>query len=190
MRVSIPFSDLLALTTGTAGVTGAQGAYKLTGLWYPFQSGTSLPFGATTLADIYGGYRVHAVTLDITFSNPSNDGMVAVCAIQNSQITSTTNTLSVRTLDQKQYSDVRPLNNTGEQIVRIQRTFNIWEVEGLLRTEWLGNGGYSADVGANPSLLPQILINAGSALGTTGATVSVLVRITYHCEFFAIQAVQ
>jgi hypothetical protein len=182
--VTFPYSFQDTLTAGAAGVFGTEAIFRLNSIYDPYYSGVGqYPNGYTAWSNFYAGYRVHRVKIDLTFTDPSADGMVVGALVQYSNATTSLGSNTIQTADEMQKSDVRPLNNTGSQTVRLTRTFNLWDLDGNSRLQWLANGGYQAVFGQNPTLTPWIRI-ACAAFATGSPTVVCMVRLTFYAELF------
>lgn len=182
--VVLPYSSNKTLTAGSASTFGSEYIFRLNSIYDPDYSGTGdYPNGYTAWSNFYADYRVHRVAIDLTFTDPSADGMAVGALLQYSNATSGLAGSSIQTADSQQKADVRPLNNTGSQQVRISRVMNIWDLDGNTRLQWLANPGYQAVFGQNPTLSPYIRIAAACFTSAT-PTCSVLVRLSYHVELF------
>jgi hypothetical protein len=182
--VVLPYSSSQTLTAGGSSLFGTELIYRLNSIYDPLYSGAGdYPNGYSAWSNFYADYRVHRVGIDLTFTDPSADGMAVGALVQYSNATSGIAASTIQTADSQQKADIRPLNNTGSQTVRISRTFNIWDLDGNTRLQWLANPGYQAVFGQNPTLCPYIRIAAACFTSAT-PTVSVLVRLTYYVELF------
>jgi hypothetical protein len=179
------YSEIVTLTTGTAGIFGTQRSFVDDGVYDPDFSGAGVyPFGYTTMASIYENYRVYGLTVDFLFTDPSADGMVVACLYQPAAVPTGLTSMSITAASSVPFGDVRPLNNTGRQTVRISRHFTIPQLQGMREIEWIANPNFEAQVGANPARLGLFNIGAASAAGTGGVTCQCLVRILYDVEWF------
>jgi hypothetical protein len=182
--VVLPYSYNSTLTAGSASVFGTEAIFRMNSIYDPLYSGTGVsPNGYSAWSAFYADYRVHAVEIDLTFTDPSADGMAVGALVEYSNDSFGLGGNSIQTADALQRSDVRPLNNTGDQTVRITKRFNIWDADGNTKLQWLANPGYQAVFGQNPTLCPLMRIAAACFTSAT-PTVSCLVRLTYFAELF------
>jgi hypothetical protein len=183
-RVKLPYATQIAFTAGAAGLVGTEHIFRLNSAYDPDYSGAgNYPYGFAALAAIYGSYRVHAVLIDIVWTDPSADGCLANNMVQPSGATFTLAGVGSYVVDRQPGSDVRVLNNTGTQAVRITKRFTIAELEGLTKHQWEANPNYSATTSTNPSLFP--LLRVGLACATTATpTATAQIRLEFDVEFF------
>jgi hypothetical protein len=182
--VTLPYVYNSTLTAGSSNVFGTEVIFRLNSIYDPLYSGAgTYPNGYAAWSGFYADYRVHQVMIDLTFTDPSADGMIVGALVQYSNDTFSLGGNSIATADALQRSDIRPLNNTGEQTVRISRKFNLWDCDGNTRLQWLANPGYQAVFGQNPTLTPFLRI-AVASLPSATPTCSVLVRLTFYAELF------
>jgi hypothetical protein len=182
--VVMPYSYNSTFTAGSSNVFGTESIFRLNSIYDPLYSGAgTYPNGYTAWSGFYADYRVHAVEIDLTFTDPSADGMIVGALVQYSNDTFSLGGNSIATADALQRSDVRPLNNTGDQTVRITKRFNIWDLDGNTKLQWLANPGYQAVFGSNPTLNPYLRI-AVASLPSATPTCSCLVRLTFFVELF------
>lgn len=184
MMVALPYSLEAVLTAGGSSVFGTEEIFRLNSIYDPLYSGTGIyPNGYTAWSGFYADYRVHAVEIDILFHDPSAAGVIAGALIEYSNDSFGLGGNSIQTADSIQRADVRPVPVTGEQQVRIQRRFNIWDADGNTRLQWLANPGYQAVFGQNPTLCPLMRVAVACASSAT-PTCAVLTRLVFHVELF------
>jgi hypothetical protein len=182
--VRLPYSATVALTAGAAGVFGSEHIFRLNSAYDPDYSGAGqYPVGFSIYNQVYNNYRVHSVELDLLWTDPSADGLVCAAMAQPSGGSYTLAGVTPQTVDKMTCADVRALNNTGMQSVRVQRTFKIEDLDGVYHNEWLGSQSYQSAVGTNPALTPFLRI-AIACLTTATPTATCQVRLLYHVEFF------
>jgi len=183
--LDVPSSYFITLGAAGGGLFGTAYSWRLNSLYDPEISlGLASPYQYSALASIWRAYRVHAVTIDLLFSDPSADGMYVAAGIYASNNTPNISGNGLGVVDQKQMVDMRAINNTGAQTVRITRRITIAQAEGMTKAQWSANPNYEALFGANPALYPVVNIAVSSAGGTP--TCNVCVRITMHAECFGL----
>jgi hypothetical protein len=187
--VALPFSLNYGLQTSPSSIFGTAISLRLNSIYDPEVTPLSLtsPYGYSALAAIWRNYRVHFVDIDLYFSDPSADGMWVAAGLYASNQTPNISGASLTTIDQKQMVDMRALNNTGSQSVRITRRVRIWEIEGMSRAQWIADPNFAAAFGTNPANYP--VVNLASCSWVSGTpTVNVMIRITYHVEVYGLIA--
>lgn len=188
MRCILPYVDELSFSTSAASsVFGTETVYRLNSLFDTyFPVGGHQPYGFDQITPFYSYYTVDRVDLEITFSNPSADGLVVATYLKNFQ---DTNTLVGATIGQAQERPqvwVRNLNDTGSQVVTFRKSVDLPTMVGLTRTQYHGaTSAFSARVTADPAQTPYVSMAVANSLGTAGAeTVHGRVRLAFHATFF------
>jgi len=185
--MDIPTSYNLTLVAAAAGLFGTAQSFRLNSVYDPEVAfGPNSPYQYSAIASIWRAYRVHAVTIDAYFSEPSADGMYVAAGIYNSVVTPNISGQTPTTVDQKQMVDLRALNNTGMQTVRITRRINLWDAEGQRREEWIADPNYAALFGANPASCPVVNVAVAGIAGTPQA--NCLMRLIFHTEVYGLVA--
>jgi hypothetical protein len=183
MRQPMSYTERAVLTAATSSLWGTAKRYRLNSIYDPDFTGIgTYPYGYSAISAIYANYRVMAVTIDVTVSEPSADGCLFAANLCPSNAFTTIAGLDIGTVDKKNTSDVRQLNNTGYQITRVIKKFRIADLEGLPENQFIANPNYSAGIGGNPSATPWLEICAAAYNGTP--TIDCLVRLTFDVEFF------
>lgn len=186
MFVRHKYCELSTLTAGTAGIMGTEIIYRLNDLYDPyFSGGGHQPYGRDTMAGIYNRYKVSGCKIDLTFTDPSADGMAVACAIQDSTESATLTNLQVDEAQEKQNCIVKFLNNTGAQKVNIKKYMPIHMVEGLTKLQFKADiENYSANASNSPVSTPFVRIAIGNVTGTTGGTVHCMVKLTFYSQWY------
>lgn len=187
-RIKMVVSEQIALTASAVNTFGAERIYRLNTVFQPsFTTGALRPYGYTQMAALYQSFRVHGVNIDVTFSNPTEvegTGMTVGALLQNSQGTVTLAGQTYNSAAPSSASDLRQLNNTGTQIVRIQRKFTIPQVENITRQEWIANADYVANTGANPAATPFLRLAVLNDVTLVQTSCTVLVNLTFDVEWY------
>jgi len=187
-RIKMTFSEQRTLTASAVNTFGAEVLYRLNSAYIPaVSSGTVKPFGYTQMSGLYQSYRVFGVNIDITFSNPTEvegTGMTVGALLQNSQGTVTLAGQTYNSAAAASGSDLRQLNNTGTQIVRIQRKFTIPQIECIRHAEWIGNNDYVANSGANPAATPFLRLAVLNDVTLVQTSCTVLANLTFDVEWY------
>ncbi len=180
------------MTTGlaasaTLGIFGTELGYRLNSLYDPdYVSTGHQPYFYDQLAAIYNRYRVSACTIDLTFTDPTADGLVVAAQVKPSSVTGGTTNVAAQTVSavrERPNAVCGFLNNTGGQKLHIRRRFTIAEAEGITPGEFRGDmSNYAAAVTANPTRTPYLQIAAAGL--TSAGSCQVSIKLVFECEFF------
>lgn len=186
MSCKLSYSDSITLTTGTAGIYGSEQVYRLNSLFDPdLTSAGHQPLFFDQLSAMYNQYMVRGCKLELTFTDPSADGLEVAACIQNSRESYAIASKSPGTLGEQCMTVVKPLNNTGNQVTKIESYVDLRRVEGVTKTQFEGNlSQYSAVTAASPTLTPYLRFAVASLRATGGVTCVCNVRLTYYCQFW------
>lgn len=185
MNVCLEYGDNIILTAGTTGVYGTETIFNLNSLYSPQYSGGHQPYGRDSLALLYRRYVVHAVGIDLTYTDPSEDGMIIACILQGADGTFAITGSNNNAIAEKPMTVVRTINNSGEQTGHIKHFTHLHKLEGIHKYQWNANlADYSAGVGATPSKTPYLRIACASARNTSGATIMLRPLIKFYCTFY------
>jgi len=185
MKTTLVYSQAITLTAGSVGLFGTEQVFRLNSLYDPDFTGTGhQPYGFDQLLALYNYYKVSAVDIKLTFSDPSADGMFVASMVQPSTATYGLSSQTIATVTEKAGSLVRPLNNTGAQKVVIHHKLAIPAIENISMTQFLAdytNFSSSAGMG-NPTVTPWL--RCANACGTASATCTLLVELAFDAEFW------
>lgn len=187
-RIKMTFSEQKTLTASATNTFGAEILYRMNSAYIPSATAGSVhPYGYTQMATLYQSYRVFSVNIDITFSNPTEvegTGMTVGALLQNSQGTVTLAGQTYNSAAAASGSDLRQLNNTGTQIVRIQRKFSIPQIETIRYAEWISNPDYVANTGANPAATPFLRLAVLNDVTLVQTSCTCFVNLTFDVEWY------
>lgn len=179
------YSEGFTLTTGTAGVMGTEQIYGLNNLYDPNYSGVGhQPYGYDQMSPLYRVYMVFGINMEITITDPSNDGLVVGAVVQPSNGTATVATYTPDVIKERPGSVTRVINNSGSQKQVIRQYIPLHRLEGISKSMWNARSTYASTVGAGPSSEQFLRIAVGSDAGNVGHTVKVRVYFTYYCKFY------
>lgn len=84
MRTRLRYAQTNSLTAGSTGLFGTERVFRLNSLYDPDLTGVGhQPYGYDTLATLYVRCKVHAVSVLLTFTDPSADGVLIAAHFQN-----------------------------------------------------------------------------------------------------------
>jgi hypothetical protein len=186
-RRTLPYAQTVQLTTGAAGVVGAQQAYSINSCFDPDISGVGhQPYGFDQLATWYSRYIVLDTTVEISCSTIGGTADVAI--LWWFTPTSSTGTVVGSTFDRALETPMLGaglLSPSGSsRTFRLTQRLVPWKVEGITKDQYFDQYDiYGASVGASPTRVPSFQLATASPSGVAGETISATVRIHYVVEF-------
>jgi len=168
---------------GTTGLTTVASIFNGNNAYDPrYSSGGHQPFQYDILATVYERVWVLAAKVELTFSNPSQDGLYV-----GARVRANTNSVDTagQTLDYiQELADamIKPLNNSGSQVVTFKFAFQNARIFGVTDATY-DELTYSHQTAGNPSAFTVIEPFAVNTVASTDATVRVNIRITYSVRF-------
>lgn len=164
-----------------ARVCGLEHLFRLNSIWDPDAtlSGHTV-VGHSNFAAIYAGYLVKGCKIEINFSNPSADGMVAFASL-NQLVNLTSRSDLENYSNSLVYSS--DINNTGAQTKKMRFYVKPWSLKGLSKLEWKANKGtHSSAINSNPS--DPIYLRVATSGSAPSQTIHCSIRLLYYVEFF------
>ncbi len=185
-RTRLRYADNLTLTTGTLQLFGSEYTYRLNSLYDPdFASTGHQPLGFDQLSVWYDKYLVTRVNVELTITDPSQDGLAFAAAIRPTSAAGSIQSVAYNVAAERPGVMVKCINDTGDQVKTINFDLPMHEVFGVTRAMYAGaSDAYGAQIAANPTLVSYFSMAAINLLNTTNASVRVLVRMTFDAEFF------
>lgn len=185
----MPYADQFDLSAVASATTfGTERSFRLNSLYDPdFTSTGHQPYGFDQIAALYMRNQVDEVQINITFSDPSQDGLYVGVFMKNF---TDTNTLSGATISQAMERPtvwVQPLNGTGSQVARFSKRVKVWELLGLTKTQYDGSWTLVGSLNTtNPSISPYLSVAVADGAGSASApAVRCSIDFEYYCTFFA-----
>jgi hypothetical protein len=178
------YSDDITFTSGTSNVFGSEHVWFLNSLYDPdFTSTGHQPYGFDQLAALYRRYRVTRCDVDITFSSPTSNNMVAAVTCQSAHGAFSMAGKAVNAVSEKPQTWVGRVNTSGSQKIRFHASLPIAGLEGVPEATVLSNEAYSAAVTTNPNNPLYVRVAVADHDDASQALVA-FVRLTYHCTFY------
>lgn len=139
------------------------------------------PYGHDQIALIYKRYMVHDVKVKLEWFDPSTDGVVVgYCLMYQGSC----NGMSVGELEEKPYSKLVSINNTGSQNAYQEFTVSNHTLLGLRKEQMRDNEVYyGSDFGGSPTLGPYLRC-VYMHPGATSATVRLKITILFNVECY------
>lgn len=155
-------------------------SYRLTSPYDPrYEVGGSVPLNFTKLQLIYDVYKVVKAFVKVTFYNPTIDGMK--CGVRVKPLGDSP-TLSLDVIELQENKDtcrVKCINDTGSQIVNFSSWIYPWQILGVSKEQYLGDGIYGgASNSSNPSNYP--LLDCFCCTTTSNGAIRCTVSIDYY----------
>lgn len=185
--VTMKFAESGALTTGTTqNLFGDNRLFLLNAIFAPKVSSPQFRAqGFDQIKSIYKRHKVWGAKVSITFSNPSIDGLwVGFRPAQHDNV----DYISAEYLGpslMKRWTVCKPINNTGSQVVKYTRMFNIANLQGLTKDQFSAdNGDYVGTETANPTKAPYIEFTVCNTASTVSATIVYQIQIEYIVQLY------
>lgn len=172
-------------TSGSAPNTNLsnEAIFSLNSAYDPAQAGAGSiqPNYWDTLAVLYSYYLVHAVEVEITFFDPSADGLLVGFQLQGTSVSG----LTMSDLSSRPLTRYATISNTGQQVYVFKMRLPIHEVLGLTRAQYLNDtNNYGAAVTTNPANQAYLRIFAVSTQSGVATTYKAHVKINYKIQFW------
>lgn len=183
--IPLVYSEQFELFTDTTKDNfGVEKIFRLNSIVGPNVAGGNKPQGYDQMAAVYGRYKVYSSRVHITFSNPSQKGLVIGCRIEESGGTVSLTGQREGTSDMQKWTVCKPISSSGEQKVTYDRYMDIQKIDGQNKTQFVGDkGDYIANMGANPVKSPWLRLAVLNTEDTTNAKVIAKISITYYTQF-------
>jgi len=186
-KTTLQFSYVGGMTVGATNTFGTEYVFRLNSVFAPSFTATTTrqPYGYDQLSGLYDRYFVRAVDVDVTFTDPSSDGLLVAAMVQPGSGATTLQGQSLRFPYEAPGCVAAPINNTGTQLARFHKKFTIAQIEGLKESELTaGLANFSAETDNSPTLVPWLRVATASYNATDSTSVcrfSIVLR--YDVEF-------
>lgn len=168
---------------GSTGVTASGYSFWTNNLYDPrYETGGHQPLQYDTLTPLYERVFADKVDFEITFSNPSADGMYVGYRAVGFTNTVVTAGQSLEYIQEMGLTTIKPINNTGSQNVIFRGTVSTRQILGLTPAEY-ANLDYSHIVSGSPASGAFIVPFAVNTIDATTAAVRVNIKLVYHAKF-------
>lgn len=175
---------------GNVNTYGTANLFRLNSLFNPDKTAGITghqPYGYDQLTPLYLSWRVNGVTIKITATDPSDDGMVVGCLITSPGSVAVLQGKSINQMSEKPDMMVLNINSTGSQTRTITRYFSIADLAGVTPLQIAADTtNYSGSEVSSPILFPTLHIAAAEYGGelANNRNVRVHVKLTFHAEFW------
>lgn len=180
------FADVRYCSTLSASSSiSNQQVYRLNSIQDPdLTGGGTTVRGWAALNTLYEKYIVTGCKVDVTFEQPSVEGVISYCSLAQRSGTDA--------LTQKQLIDIpltylKPVPKTGSQKAVYSMFVKPWAMQGISRLEYMTNSDkYAALMSTYPAV--DVVLRVGTVGNNTGlttdTTTTVSVKLTYYVTFY------
>lgn len=186
-RLKYTFGRILSTAT-TIDTYGTEYVFSLDSIYDPNytinvpSSNNKSTVGLTQLQALYERYIVKGAKIEVTFNNPSQDGIVGACSFNQTAILQG-NTVRVCNEQSKVYTT--HINNSGTQRNKMSFYSVPWSHRGLSKLEWMANrSDHSSSTAGNPTSRVYFRVGIANIQDATAATMRVDVKIIYYVELY------
>ncbi len=187
-RCTLPYTDEISVsTTALSSSFGTETSYRLNSLFDPyFSAGGHQPYGFDQMCTFYNRYMVDKVDIEVTFSDPTADGLVVGCYYKNYNDTYQLQTSTISQADERPTNWVKNLNDSGTQVATFRKSLSLPALMGLTQTQYeSGWPSLSALISADPAITPYFSIAVADARSSSSTqTVRCKIRLVYHGIFW------
>lgn len=172
--------------SGTTGLTALGYTYRGNNMYDPrVQVGGNQPMQYDLLSLVYNQYIVLETHVELTFSNPSHDGMWVGYRVRSSTNPVATSGQTLSYIQEMDHTHARPLNNSGSQNATFRfafRTATIIGVSELMVQDFQMSAPMAGTAG--PGIEALIEPFAVHTISGEDAVVRYQVSVTYHARLF------
>lgn len=185
---AVVYSDNRVMNTGTLSLFGNEHAYALNGLFDPDITGFGhQPYGYDQLMAIYAAYKVHAVKVELTWTNATQNGMTVGYKMSPIGDNTALAGMSWAKATESPSTQVRPINADNHGVVKQSFMIPMHMLANVTKLQFNAEPNlYSGTVSANPLPPNTALLRVAAVVpqSITDATVEVRIRITYFTRFY------
>lgn len=181
------YSQLYSFQCGTLGVFGTEQVWNLNSTFDIDLTGTGhQPYLRDQYAALYAKYKVLAVKINITCSDPSADGLVVAFQLSPPAGTVALAGQTPTTVGERPDTDLKYINNTGAQRVVFNRYRSIQSLSGLTKLQFGADlSQYCANVNSDPAAIPKLRVAAADLNAPVGqAVVKLVFRFTQYVKWY------
>lgn len=177
----LTYSDSFVLTTPILGVVSEQ-IFSLNSIYDPDVTNAGhQPLYHDQIAALYNFYLVTGCKLEVTFSDPSVDGMFVYVGAGFTNVLNK----SYTQLSEIPFYQTFVVNNTGSQTCGFSQWLDLPKISGLTKSAWMNDiASTGASFGSNPVVTCRAHIGAGNLTSAAAQTINATVKLTYRCVFY------
>lgn len=178
--------------SGLGGIGGSQSTnwYRLASLYDPYgpaSAGVNTEWWSQLVAN-YAQYVVYKVDVSVRVYDAENGSVKLYVTVQSSQ-----DTTAIAGMDPAWYERNRtckvitPYSSGGTAGPNNQEenfSFNICDIEGLTKSQYIGNNQYHSAINGNPARSPFMYLTCADPGGNASVGCRVQVRLAIHVKLF------
>lgn len=185
----LTYTQTVTLTSSTTGnSSGGAQLWRLNSVFDPDYSGVGhQPLWFDEIKALgYTNYLVHGANVDLTFTDPSADGMYVAYGLDSPALDDPINNVFHDYLKEYPRTIVRYVNNTGSQKVTAKFYASCPKACNVSKLRYNTNPDYSALTSAAPTKSPMVQVVCGNInpSANTATTIQCTIKLQYFCEFF------
>ena len=185
-RLTMHYADLFNPGgLNATAATGNQQQFRLNSVFDPdFTGAGHQPRYYDQISPQYSSYRVYRCTFRVVFSTPTTTTCFAIVAIQPTGDTFSCTNTGIANAMEYPSGQVQFIRSDGTETV-FEGSVNIWDVDGISFTEWLGMDRYDSLCSTSPTSVPFLSLALGDVNAPVGASSArCTVNIDYEVEFY------
>lgn len=185
--VKMLYHSTIGINTGVVqNQFGTNVLYRLNSIYQPRTSGLAYRAqGYDQITGIYGRYKVYGAKVVITINNPTQDGLFLGIRAMTADNVDYLSGEYIGPSRMKKWSEAIPINNTGSQVAKYEKYWDIGAMQGLTDLQFKGNtADFCANLAANPAKVPKLEIAAANSQDSTDASMNVDVKIYYYVQLY------
>ncbi len=180
----LPYSENFDISIASTDVFSNIGnTFRLNNVHDPrFQIGGHQPMQYDLLAPAYERVWVHGAKVELSFSNPSVDGMYVGYRVRSSTNNVTTGGQTIEYLQEMRDSHLRGINNSGSQVTKYNFYVPNYCVLGISKMQY-ANLEYSHQTIVGGTAVATFVEPFAINPELVACNIRCNVRITYYCQF-------
>lgn len=186
MYANLTYTGTHTITADGGTNFGSETVYRLNSLYDPdLTNAGHQPYGFDTLTSIYAKYKVTGVSVRITVTDPSADGLAIGYILQPSTSGTTLQGMNMARAKETPFVTTKYINNTGRQITSLGFRAPIYKVEGITKLQYAADlTNFGAAYNADPASTPYIRFAALDTNNNLTATMKVRITLIYTARFW------
>ncbi len=180
------YSQTYTYPVGSSGTFGSENIFRLNSLHDPDETGVGhQPYGYDQLKLLYRRYKVNGVLLEMTWTDPNQDGLSVAAMLTPPLATSTLAGLGFDQASEKPFTTTRMINNSGSQRIYMKQYIPISTAVGITPSQFRNDlDDYQALTGASPNRVPRVRLAVCSPSAATGGLVQCTMKMTFYSSFW------
>lgn len=174
------------LYSGTLQLFGTEQSFRVNSLFDPDKTGTGhQPMGFDQLMLLYFRYKVFAVKAEITWTNPSADGITVGYKLNNPADGANLGGMSVDRATESLTVRCRKINDTGSQVVRQTFYIPMYKLLQVTRLQFDSNLlDYTGSSTTSPGHEALLKLAVANPMNAVNQSVEYAVKFTFFTRFY------